>query len=122
MNNNNKLLYLLAGTGIGAIVGMLLSPTSGQEMRNRLSTRAHEGMDRLSQKVEEGRRYVEESEVGRRAGEKMREVVEKGKNVADIGRRIFNESIEAGKNRFNEALTDDQTETRPDRQKDFSAL
>jgi gas vesicle protein len=118
----DKLLYFLAGTGIGAVIGMLFSPASGLEMRNKLSAHAQEGMDQLSQKVGEGKRYLEESEVGRRAGATIRGVVDRGKNVANIGKHRFHESIEAGRNRFNEKFERTQTELHPDRDEDSSAM
>jgi len=100
----NNLMYLLAGTGVGAAVGMLFAPRGGQEIRNTLTTRAQEGLDAISQKVDEGRRYVQESDLGRRAGETIRTAVERGKNVTSIGRERLNDSIEAGKAKYNEAI------------------
>jgi len=90
---NDKLLYLFAGIGLGTVIGNLFSQSSGQEMRNTLSTRAHEGVDRLSQTVEEGRRFIKNSEIPKQAGDTVRSVVNKGKNVASIGKRRLTENI-----------------------------
>jgi gas vesicle protein len=87
INLNEKLLYLLAGTGVGAMIGMLLAPKSGQDLRSTISS-----------KVEEGRRLVEEKSP--LIGESVRRAVERGKNVASIGKQRMNESIEAGKTEY----------------------
>ncbi|MBI4471550.1 MAG: hypothetical protein HY646_02710 [Acidobacteria bacterium] len=67
MNAGEKFLYVLAGIGLGAAVGILFS--------------------------QRGRG----SEVLERASSSVRNVVEKGKNVASIGRRRAAESVEAGR-------------------------
>jgi hypothetical protein len=90
-------------------------------MRNKISSRAHEGMDTLSRKVGEGRRFVEGTEIGRRTSETIRGVVEKGRNVANIERQRLNDSIEAGKSTFNQSM-ERESEYRPGREKDLSAL
>lgn len=100
----NNLLYLLAGTGAGAAIALLFAPRQGREIRNTLTTRAQEGLDVIGRKVDEGRRYVQESEVGQRAGETIRAAVERGKNVANMTRDRLNDSIEAGKAKFNESI------------------
>src|SRR5262245_48627771 len=94
---SDKLLYLGAGCGIGLVVGTLFAPRSGQETRHELSGK----VDELSHKVQE---RIHSSGVGQSAGETVRGVVERGKNVASIGRRRFNEAVEAGKSKYNESL------------------
>jgi len=100
----NNLLYLLAGTGAGAAIAMLCAPRGGRDIRNTLTTRAQEGLDVISRKVDEGRRYVQESGVGQLAGETIRAAVDRGKNVANMTRDRLNDSIEAGKAKFNESI------------------
>lgn len=92
---SDKLLYFGAGCGIGLIVGTLFAPRSGQEMRENLGSK----MDDLSHKVQD---TIHSS--GETASQTWQNVVEKGKNVAAVGRRRFNESVESGKRRFSEAL------------------
>ncbi len=70
--------YLLIGIGIGMVAGLLLAPRSGEEMREDIRRRTHEGVDYLNQQ-----------------GEKLRDgaekVVSKGKEW--IGRQ--SESIQS---------------------------
>ena len=100
MNINDKLIYFGAGCGIGALIGALFAPKSGQETRHDLSSRVED----LTHKVQD---KIQSSGLRNTASETWQNVVEKGKNVASIGKRRFNESIEAGRNRFNESIEDD---------------
>ena len=93
--NSEKFLYMLAGTGIGAIMGILFAPRSGQETRSTITSQAQKGLDLVSEKVVEGKRYVQE-----KGGGTVRNLVEKGKNLADAGRQHLNESIEAGRQEY----------------------
>jgi gas vesicle protein len=94
---NDKLIYLGAGCGIGLVLGVLFAPQSGQEIRQTLTDK----VDDLTHRVQE---KVQQSGIGETAGETWRNVVEKGKNVANISRSRLNESIEAGKRKFNESM------------------
>ncbi len=94
---NDKLIYLGAGCGIGMVLGLLFAPQSGEEIRHTLTSK----VDDLSHKVQE---KVHESGIGDTASQTWHNVVEKGKNVASIGRSRLNESIEAGKRKFSESI------------------
>jgi len=97
---NDKILYFGAGCGLGLALGALFAPQSGREMRQNLSSK----MDDLSHKVQD---KIESSGIRETASQTWQNVMQKGKNVADIGRRRFNESVEAGRRRFNESMEDD---------------
>ena len=97
---NDKLVYLGAGCGIGLLLGLLFAPQSGEEIRHTLTSK----VDDLTHKVQE---KVQDTGFGDTASQTWRNVVEKGKNVANIGRTRLNESIEAGKRKFNESMEDD---------------
>jgi gas vesicle protein len=97
---NDKLIYLGAGCGIGFVLGLLFAPQSGEQIRHTLTSK----VDDLTQKVQE---KVQESRIADTASQTWRDVVEKGKNVATISRTRLNESIEAGKRKFNESMEDD---------------
>jgi gas vesicle protein len=97
---DDKLIYLGAGCGIGLVLGLLFAPQSGEKIRHTLTSK----VDDLTHKVQE---KVQESSIGDTANQTWRNVVEKGKNVANIGRSRLNESIEAGKRKFNESLEDE---------------
>src|SRR5215470_13557123 len=97
ININDKLIYLGAGCGIGILLGALFAPKSGEQTRHDLTHK----MDDLSHRVQD---KVSHSGIGDSASRTWSNVVEKGKNVANIGRQRVNESIEAGKRRFNESI------------------
>jgi len=101
---SDKLLYLGAGCGIGLVVGTLFAPRSGRETREDLSNK----MTDLTHQVQD---KIQSSGVADSANQTWQSVVEKGKNVAAIGRRRFNESVEAARNKFNESMeTEDFSE------------
>lgn len=45
-NAGNKLVYLLIGGGIGAILALLFAPKSGQELRGDIADATRKGIDR----------------------------------------------------------------------------
>jgi gas vesicle protein len=100
INVNDKLIYLGAGCGIGLVLGLLFAPQSGEEMRNTITSK----VDDLTHKVQD---RVHESGIGDTASQTWRNVVEKGKNVASMGRTRLNESVEAGRRKFNESMEDE---------------
>ena len=93
ININNKLFYLLAG----AAVGLLFAPKSGQEMRTDLSDKVDDLRSKFQKKVQD-------THITEDVSNTVRNVMERGRNVASIGRQRFNESVEAGKRKFNESL------------------
>ena len=97
---NDKLVYLGAGCGIGLVLGLLFAPQSGEEIRHTITSK----VDDLTHKVQD---KVQESGIADTASQTWRNVMEKGKNVASIGKTRLNESIEAGKRKFNESMEDD---------------
>jgi len=100
ININDKLLYFGAGFGLGLALGALFAPQSGQQTRRNLSNK----MDDLSHKVQD---RIELSGIRETANQTLQNVVEKGRNVANIGRRRLNESIETGRRKFNQSIEDD---------------
>lgn len=96
INVNDKLIYLGAGAGIGMILGLLFAPQSGEETRHTITDK----MDDLTHKVQD---RISQSGIGDTASQTWNSVVEKGRNVANIGRQRLNDSLEAGKRKYNEA-------------------
>jgi len=88
MNRSEKVLYAVAGTGIGAAVALLFAPRAGSELRSNLTSQAQRGVDMISEKVDEGRKFIQE----------------KGGSIVERGKQTFNESVEGVKNRFNESI------------------
>src|ERR1051325_6803073 len=54
-NVGSKVSYFLVGMGIGALVGVLFAPKSGEETRRFLSDKADEGRDYAQKKARECR-------------------------------------------------------------------
>lgn len=94
---SEKLMYFGAGCGVGVLLGALFAPQSGQETR-----------ENLSNKVEEFGRQVQQKSSGlrERASQSLSSAVEKGKNVASIGRQRVNESVESARQKYNESINE----------------
>jgi len=90
ININSKLVYLLAG----AAAGILFAPKSGREMRSTVSGKIGDLTDRIQG----------DGGIGESVTHTFRNAVERGKNIASISRQRLNESIEAGKRKYNESL------------------
>jgi gas vesicle protein len=83
-------IWFLAGLGIGAIVGVLYAPKSGEETR-----------DYLRKKGEEGREYViSQAERARREAEGW---VDRGKEVIGQQRENWTQAVQAGKQAYRDA-------------------
>ena len=94
---SDKLIYLGAGCGIGVILGLLFAPQTGEEMRHTITDK----MDDLTHKVQD---RISQSDIGDTATQTWNSVIEKGKNVASIGRQRLNDSLEAGRRKYNEGM------------------
>lgn len=71
------------GIGVGAILGLVLAPQSGEETRALLRDKAQEGIDGA---VEQGKR-----------------VARKAQRAADGAREFVNDAVEAGQGAYREA-------------------
>jgi gas vesicle protein len=99
INISDKLVYLGAGCGIGLVLGALFAPKSGQQTRQDLDNK----VDDLMHKVQE---KIQSSGIKDTAAETWQNVVQKGKNVASFGKQRINESIESGRQKFNDSMED----------------
>lgn len=88
-NSGSKIGYFLAGLGIGALIGLLFAPRSGEETREYLRERLDESVDAAKRQTRELRE---------RAGE----FAEKGKELAGRHRESVEAAIEAGKQAYRE--------------------
>lgn len=86
-NGGAKFIYFLTGLGIGALIGILFAPQSGEKTREYLGERAEEGRDFLSKK-------------GRQMREQAAEYVERGKGVLSQQREHLAAAVEAGKQAY----------------------
>ena len=75
-NTGSKVSYFLVGLGIGALIGILFAPKSGEETR-----------EFLAQKAEEGKEYAQKK--ARELRERAEDLVDRGKQVAVAPEGIF---------------------------------
>jgi gas vesicle protein len=86
-NVGSKVTYFLVGLGIGALVGVLFAPKSGEETREFLAKRADDGREFAQKKARELR-------------ERADELIERGKDVATRKRDSLTAAVEAGREAF----------------------
>jgi gas vesicle protein len=90
--DSNSFLWFLAGLGVGALVGVLYAPRSGNETREAIRSRA-----------EEGREYVRGR--AREAREQAADWVDRGREVLNQQKEQFRSAFEAGRQAYQEATT-----------------
>jgi gas vesicle protein len=86
-NVGSKVGFFLAGLGIGALVGVLFAPRSGEETRDLLSQKADEGKDFAQRKARELR-------------ERADELIERGKDVASRKKESISAAVDAGREAY----------------------
>lgn len=87
---DSKAAWFVAGLGIGAALGMLFAPQSGEETRELITRKTNEGRDLLNRKSEEFRQQANQ-------------YVDRGRQT--VGRQVeqFQAAVDAGKQAFREA-------------------
>jgi gas vesicle protein len=86
-NVGSKVSFFLVGVGIGALLGVLFAPKSGEETREYLAKRADDGREFAQKKARELR-------------ERADELIERGKDVASRKRESLAAAVEAGREAF----------------------
>jgi gas vesicle protein len=86
-NVGSKISFFLVGLGIGALVGILFAPKSGEETR-----------EYLSQKADEGREYAQRK--ARELRERADDLVERGKRVAVQQKDTLAAAVDAGREAY----------------------
>ena len=86
-NVGSKVTYFLVGLGVGALVGILFAPKSGEDTRDYLAKKADEGKDFAQKKARELR-------------ERADELIERSKEVAGRKRDSISAAVEAGREAF----------------------
>ena len=99
-NGGDKLLYFIAGAGIGAVLGLLFAPKSGRETRELLARTANESRDFLTNKVTEGRQYFEEGK--RKVTDDFSSFLDRSKEAVQRQKEQLTAAFEAGKNAYRE--------------------
>jgi gas vesicle protein len=86
-NTGSKVSYFLVGLGVGALLGILFAPKSGEETREYLVGKAEEGREYAKKKARELR-------------ERAEEIYERGKEVVEHQKEQIASAIEAGKDAY----------------------
>src|SRR5580692_1681604 len=86
-NTGSKVSYFLVGIGIGALIGILFAPKSGEETREYLSKKADEGKEYAQRKARELR-------------ERAEDLVERGKTVASRQKDSISAAVDAGRDAY----------------------
>jgi gas vesicle protein len=91
--DGNSFMWFLAGLGVGAVVGVLYAPRSGNETR-----------DVIRAKAEESKEYVRGR--ARQAREQASEWVDKSKDILNQQKEQFRSAYEAGRQAYSEATAE----------------
>ena len=86
-NVGSKVSYFLVGLGVGALVGVLFAPKSGEETREYLLKRADEGRDFAQRKARELR-------------ERADDLIERGKEVASRQKETISAAVEGAREAY----------------------
>lgn len=86
-NVGSKITYFLVGLGVGALVGILFAPKSGDETRDFLAKKADEGRDYAQRKAKELR-------------ERADDLIERGKDLANRQKDAINAAVEGGREAY----------------------
>ncbi|HXA79032.1 MAG TPA: YtxH domain-containing protein [Candidatus Acidoferrales bacterium] len=86
-NVGSKVSFFLVGLGIGALVGILFAPKSGEETREYLSSKAEEGRDYAQKKARELR-------------ERAEDLIERSKEIMARQKDAISTAVDAGKETY----------------------
>jgi gas vesicle protein len=88
----SSFLWFLAGLGVGAVVGVLYAPRSGEETRDVLLSKAQEGGERVRHHA-------------RRAKEQANDWMDRGRDVVNQQKDQFRAAYEAGRQAYRDTTT-----------------
>jgi gas vesicle protein len=88
-NNNigSKVSFFIVGLGVGALVGILFAPKSGEETREYLTNKAEEGKEYAQRKARELR-------------ERAEDLIERSKEIMARQKDAVSSAVEAGKETY----------------------
>lgn len=99
-HDGSSFLWFLAGLGIGAAVGILYAPKSGDEFRHQLREVAEDGRDSVRERA-------------RQAREQAGSWAEKGRDYLNQQREQIRTAYEAGRQAYREATGESAEEAAP---------
>jgi gas vesicle protein len=83
----SKVSFFLVGLGIGALMGILFAPKSGEDTREYLTSKADEGRDYAQRKARELR-------------ERAEDLIERSKEIMSRQKDSLNAAVDAGKDAY----------------------
>ncbi len=86
-NAGSKVSFFLVGLGIGALVGILFAPKSGEETREFLSDKADEGREYAQRKAKELR-------------ERAEDLIERSKEIMSRQKDSLSTAVDVGKETY----------------------
>jgi gas vesicle protein len=86
-NVGSKVSFFLVGLGIGALVGILFAPKSGEETRDYLTSKADEGREFAQKKARELR-------------ERAEDLIERSKEIMSRQKDALSNAVDAGKETY----------------------
>ncbi|MGO9590389.1 MAG: YtxH domain-containing protein [Candidatus Acidiferrales bacterium] len=86
-NVGSRVSFFLVGLGIGALVGILFAPKSGEETREYLTSKADEGRDYAQKKARELR-------------ERAEDLIERSKEIMSRQKEAISTAVDAGKETY----------------------
>ena len=98
--DKNGLSSFLMGLGVGVAVGILFAPKSGEETREMIKNKAGEGTDYLKNRSSEFRQTASDW-------------VDKGKEAVRSQRESFSDAMQAGKQAYKDAVSDQPSQPQP---------
>jgi gas vesicle protein len=97
-NDGSGFLWFLAGLGIGAAVGILYAPGTGEETRQKIRDAAEQGRDVVKDRA-------------RQAREQAGTWVDRGRDYIAQQKDQLRSAVDAGKQAYHEATAEDKTAT-----------
>lgn len=85
-----KTLWFLTGLGLGAAVGMLYAPLSGEDTRELIGRKAEEGRDLMTRKSGELRQQV--TDIADRGRQAVNRQVDQFQAAVDAGKQAYHEA------------------------------
>lgn len=98
VSNGEKLVYFLTGGFIGASVALLLTPKSGEETRDAIETKTRKGIDKLKEKVCQGKETVEDK--GREIADRASHALGKSKKSFERRKDQLGVALDAGRQAY----------------------
>jgi len=83
----SKVSFFIVGLGVGALIGILFAPKSGEETREYLSSKADEGKEYAQRKARELR-------------ERAEDLIERSKEIMSKQKDAISSAVEAGRETY----------------------